>query len=83
MFKFIRNVGCLSIIVFIIFIIVALFSGGEKIRHAGDKTTGIVKKGFHYAADKADRIHQFILKKIDDFGKPFRDEKRDTDNKKP
>lgn len=82
MFKFIRNIGCLSIIVFIIFFVVALFFGGGKIRQLGDKTTGVVKKAFHYAADKADSIHQSVLKKIDEFGKPFR-EKRDINNKKP
>ena len=83
MFKFIRNIGCLSIIIFIVFFVIALFWGGEKIRQLGDKTTGIVKKVFHYTADKADGIHQFIQQKIDEFGKPFRDEKRDTNNKKP
>ncbi|MGC8796436.1 MAG: hypothetical protein ACP5KH_01665 [Thermodesulfovibrio sp.] len=81
MFRLIRNIGCLSIIVFIIFLIVAVFFGGEKIRQLGDKTTGIVKKGFHYAADKADRIHQDIMKKINELGKPFRE--RDTEDKKP
>lgn len=81
MFRFIRNIGCLSIIVFIVFLIVAVFFGGEKIRQIGDKTTGIVKKGFHYTADKADGIHQYIMKKINELGKPFRE--RDTENKKP
>lgn len=80
MFKFIRNIGCLSIIVFIIFLFIAVLFGGEKIRNLGDKTTGIVKKGFHYAADKADEIHQSMLRKIDELGKPFRE--RDIDNKK-
>ncbi|MCS7164157.1 MAG: hypothetical protein NZ845_04055 [Thermodesulfovibrio sp.] len=82
MFKLIRNIGCLSIVLFIIFLILALFYGGEKIRQVGDKTTGFVKKSFQYAADKADSIHQFVKKKIDEFGKPFRHEKRDTYNKK-
>lgn len=80
MFKFIRNIGCLSIIVFIIFLFIAVLFGGEKIRNLGDKTTGIVKKGFHYAADKADEIHQSTLRKIDELGKIFRE--RDIDNKK-
>ncbi|HOA83432.1 MAG TPA: hypothetical protein PKN66_05630 [Thermodesulfovibrio thiophilus] len=83
MFRFIRNIGCLCIIVVIVFFIIALLSGGGKIRSIGDKTTGFVKKTFHYAADKADNIHKSVLKKIDDYGKPFRNEKRDPDNKKP
>ncbi|MDI1472904.1 MAG: hypothetical protein QMD43_07535 [Thermodesulfovibrio sp.] len=84
MFKFIRNIGCLSIIVLTIFFVVALLFGGEKIRQIGDKTTGVVKKVFHYAAQKADSIHKSTLKKIDEMAKPFKsDEKRDIDNKKP
>ncbi|MCS7214910.1 MAG: hypothetical protein RMI30_04485 [Thermodesulfovibrio sp.] len=82
MFKFIRNIGCLSIIVFIIFLIVALFYGGDKIRQVGDRTTGVVKKAFHYAAEKADSIHKFVIRQIDELGKPFRHEKRDSHNKK-
>lgn len=82
MFKLIRNIGCLSIIIFIVFFVIALFWGGEKIRQVGDKTTEVAKKVFHYTADKADDIYQFIKKKIDEFEKLFRDEKRDTNNKK-
>lgn len=88
MFKFIRNIGCLSIIVLTIFFVVALLFGGDKIRQIGDKTTEVVKKVFHYAAQKADSIHNSIhkstLKKIDEMAKPFKsNEKRDIDNKKP
>jgi Sec-independent protein translocase protein TatA len=83
MFKFIRNLGCLTIIAFIVFLIVALLFGGDKIRQIGDKTTGVFKKSFHYVADKADDIHKSVLKKIDKLGRPFRDDERDIDNKKP
>ncbi|MEJ5226461.1 hypothetical protein [Thermodesulfovibrio sp.] len=84
MFKFIRNIGCLSIILLIIFLIVSLIFGGEKIRDIGDKTTGITKKAFHYLADKADRIHKAVMEKFDELSKPFRGhEKRDTNGKKP
>lgn len=84
MFKLLKNIGCLSIIILVIFLIVALISGGGKIREIGDKTTGVVKKVFHYAADKADHIHQSLLKKIEEYGKPFKHEPEKTDtNKKP
>lgn len=83
MFKFIRNTGCLCGIIFTVFLIVAVLSGGVKIRQIGDKTTGIIKKAFYYVADKADSIHSSVLKKIDEMSKPFKDEKRDTDSKKP
>lgn len=83
MFKFIKTIGCLSIIVLTVFFVVALFFGGGKIKEIGDKTTGIIKKAFHYVADKADSIHQWFLKKIEEFGKPLLpDEKRDINNKK-
>lgn len=83
MFKFIRNLGCLTIILFVVFIIAAVIFGGSKIRQIGDKTTGIVKKGFHYAADKADEIHRGFFKKFEEMSKPFRsDEKRDIEDKK-
>lgn len=82
MLKFIRNVGCLTIIVFLVFLIIALLFGGDKIRQIGDKTSGVFKKAFHYAADKADNIHESTLKKINELGKPFRDGKRDIDNEK-
>lgn len=81
--RFIRNIGCLSVIIFIVFFIFAVLFGGGKIRQIGDKTTGIVKKAFYYAADRADSIHKSVLKKIDEMGKPFKDEKRDIDSKKP
>lgn len=82
MFKFIRNLGCLTIIILIVFLITALIFGGEKIRQIGDKTTGFVKKTFHYAADKADDIHKSFLKKFDELSKPFKsDEKKDINNK--
>lgn len=83
MFKFIRNTGCLCVILFTVFFTVAVIFGGGKIRQIGDKTTGIIKKAFYYAADRADSIHKSVLKKIDEMGKPFRDEKRDTGSKKP
>lgn len=80
MFRFIRNIGCLSIILLTVFLFIAVFFGGEKIRNIGDKTTGIVKKGFHHAADKADDIHRYIMEQINKFGKPFRE--RDINNNK-
>ncbi len=81
MFKFIRNLGCLSIILFIVFLIVSLLFGGGKIREIGDKTTGVVKKAIHYVAEKADSIHNYVLKKFEEMSKPFKkDEKRDTNH---
>ena len=83
MFKFIRNIGCLSIIILVVFLFVAVLFGGEKIRDIGDKTTGIIKKAMYYAADKADSIHKEVLKKIDELGKPFKKNvEKNTDNKK-
>lgn len=82
MLKFIRNLGCLTIIIFIIFLSIALIFGGGKIRQIGDKTTGIIKKVFHYAADKTDDIHKSVFKKLDEMSKPFKsDEKKDINNK--
>ncbi len=84
MFKFIRNLGCLTIILLIVFLIVSLFFGGSKIREIGDRTTGIVKKTFHYAAKKADEIHDAVKEKFEEMSKPFKsDEKRDIKDKKP
>lgn len=84
MLKFIRNIGCLSIILIVVFLIVALLFGGSKIRDIGDKTTGIAKKAFHYLADKADEIHKAFIKKFEELSKPFKsNEKRDLNNKKP
>lgn len=82
MFKFIRNLGCLTIIIFTVFLFIALIFGGGKIRQIGDKTTGFVKKAFHYAADKADDIHKSVFKKFEEMSKPFKsDEKKDINNK--
>ncbi len=83
MFKFIRNIGCFCIIILTVFFVIALFFGGGKIRQIGDKTTGIIKKTFYYAADRADNIHKSVLKKFDEMGKPFKNEKTDIDSKKP
>lgn len=83
MFKFIRNIGCLCVIIFVVFFVFALLFGGGKIRQVGDKTTGIVKKAFYYAADRADEIHKLLFKKVEEMGKPLKDEKRDINSKKP
>ncbi|MCX7770977.1 MAG: hypothetical protein N2202_07845 [Proteobacteria bacterium] len=80
--KFIRNLGCFIIIIFVIFLFTALIFGGGKIREIGDKTTGIVKKAFHYAADKADYIQKSVFKKFEEMSKPFKsDEKKDIIDK--
>lgn len=82
MFKLIRNLGCLAVIIFTVFLFIALIFGGEKIRQIGDKTTGFVKKAFHYAAEKADNIHKSVLKKIEEMSNPFKHrEKKDINNK--
>lgn len=82
MFKFFRNLGCLALIILVIFLFVAVIFGGSKIREIGDKTTGVVKKTFHYAADKADNIHKSIFKKFEEMSKPFKsNEKKDINNK--
>jgi Sec-independent protein translocase protein TatA len=82
LFKFIKTVGCLIVVIFIVFLIVALIFGGSKIKEIGDKLTGFVKEAFRYAEDKAEEIHKFVVKKIEDFLKPFKpDEKRDLKNK--
>lgn len=82
MFKFIRNLGCLAIIIFTVFLFIALIFGGGKIRQIGDKTTGFVKKAFHYVADRADDIHKSVLKKFEEMSNPFKSrEKKDINNK--
>lgn len=84
MFKFIKTVGCLTIIVFVAFIFTAVFFGGGKIKQLGDKTTGIVKKVFYKASEEADKIHNEVKKEINKIGKPFKDEgTKDINNKKP
>lgn len=84
MFKFLRNLGCFTIIVLFVFLVVSIIYGGKQIREIGDKTTGILKKGFHYAAEKADNINKSFHDYFQKLSKPLRtDEKRDIDHKKP
>lgn len=84
MFNFLRNVGCLAIIFLFVFIVVSLIYGGKQIREIGDKTSGIIKKGFNYAAEKADNINKSFHDYFEKLSKPLRtDERKDIDNKKP
>lgn len=83
MWKLIRNIGCLTIIILGVFLVFSIIMGGGKIRELGDKTTGIIKRGFHYAADRADEIQKSFNKYFETLSKPIKsDEKRDSGHKK-
>lgn len=58
MCRVIRRTICLSIVLWMAFICVSLWSGGEKIRSIGDKTGGIIKTGINKLGDKADKIKE-------------------------
>ncbi|MEN2985169.1 MAG: hypothetical protein ABDH16_00660 [Thermodesulfovibrionaceae bacterium] len=81
MFKLIKALGCLSIIVFIAFTIIAVLFGGNKIKDLGDKTTGIIKKAFYKASEEADKIHKEVKKRIDKIERSLKNErKKDINN---
>lgn len=84
MFKFLRNLGCLTVVFLLIFLVISIIYGGSKIREIGDKTSGMLKKGFHYAAQRADSIHKSFHEYFQKISKSLRaDEKKDSYNKKP
>ncbi len=60
MFKCVRNIICLFVLSWLGFILLSAWSGGEKIREAGDKAEGILQKGAYALADKADGIKQTV-----------------------
>jgi len=56
--KTIRNMGCLGLILVIIFLIMAAFSGGDQFREWAEKAPMVVKKYFIKAAETADDIKE-------------------------
>lgn len=61
--KTIRNLGCLGLIVVIVFILMAAYSGGEQFREWGAKVpVATAKKYFEQVAQKADSIKKDIDK---------------------
>lgn len=68
MFAFIRRMGCLAFIAFIIFVFLALQGGGSVIRDLGKKAGGVVEKATDYLAEEADKVQ----KKAEEAKKDFR-----------
>jgi len=58
MFATIRRIGCLSVIGFVIFVVLALWKGGDALRWMGDWAGGEVQKTTTRLAEKADEIKQ-------------------------
>jgi ABC-type taurine transport system substrate-binding protein len=58
MMKTIRNIGCLGIIVAIVFFLMAAFSGGDQFREWAEKAPEFMKKYILKAADKADDVKE-------------------------
>lgn len=56
MCKLIKRIICLPLIALIIFLAVAMWSGGEKFRWLGRKTGGIVERTTEKLGSKADEI---------------------------
>lgn len=56
--KKIRNIGCLGIILGIIFLLMAAFSGGDQFREWADKAPAMVKKYIISVAKTADDIKE-------------------------
>lgn len=54
--KRIRNMGCLGLILGIIFLIMAAYSGGDQFREWADQAPEVVKKYFIKVANTADDI---------------------------
>ncbi|MCE5313363.1 MAG: hypothetical protein LLF86_09460 [Nitrospiraceae bacterium] len=66
MFKFLRRLGCLTVIAVIFFLFIAFTSGGDKLRWAGEKVGGVLQDVINSLADKADDLKG---KKDRSFGK--------------
>jgi hypothetical protein len=60
MFAFFRRIGCLSLILLFIFIIMAMYSGGDTLRWLGEKAGGIVEKTTVQMAEEADKIKKEV-----------------------
>ncbi len=56
MFRFIKRIGCLTIIGFIVFVSLSLWKGGDAFRWLGEKAGGVVERVVEKLADKADEI---------------------------
>lgn len=56
--KTIRNIGCLGLILGIIFLLMAAFSGGEQFREWAEKAPAFAKKYMNKVAGTADDIKQ-------------------------
>lgn len=58
MFAFVRRVGCLAVIAFVVFLFLAIQGGGSVIRDLGKKAGGVVEKATDYLAEEADKVQQ-------------------------
>lgn len=68
--KAIRNLGCLGMIVVIVFLLMAAYSGGEQFREWGAKVpVASAKKYFDEVARKADEIKHDIDKWKENVGR--------------
>ncbi|MDX9714715.1 MAG: hypothetical protein RBT37_04715 [Dissulfurispiraceae bacterium] len=56
MFKFLRRLGCLTVIIIFIFLFIAFTSGGDNLRWAGNKVGGVLQNVINSLADKADEL---------------------------
>ncbi|MDI6801804.1 MAG: hypothetical protein QMD01_07135 [Thermodesulfovibrionales bacterium] len=60
MCKLFKRLLCIIIISWIIFILIAVFGGGEKFRWIGEKTGGVIQKWSDKLADKADNVSKRV-----------------------
>lgn len=73
MCKLIKRIICLPVIALIVFLAVAMWSGGEKFRWLGRKTGGIVERTTEKLGSKADEIKgkkdaaAGLIKKLTDY----------------
>ncbi|HSB51164.1 MAG TPA: hypothetical protein VLD40_00765 [Dissulfurispiraceae bacterium] len=56
MLKILARIGCLTVILLIAFVFVALWGGGDFFRKVGETTGGYIQKGAETLAEKADEI---------------------------
>ncbi|MBA4348682.1 MAG: hypothetical protein C0415_01650 [Thermodesulfovibrio sp.] len=54
--KFIKRIGCLAVILFIAFVIITLWGGGDKFRELGDKAADKIKEWAEEIAEQADKL---------------------------
>ncbi len=56
MFKLVKRAICLSVIAVIVFVVIALQSGGERFRWFGEKTGGLIKETSEKLGQEADEL---------------------------